>query len=78
MAIEIPSDLRRFVEQELQAGHYDSEQEVVSHALRMLQRERKATVAGIQAGLADVEAGRVQPLGEAFSDLRREFGAKEK
>jgi predicted transcriptional regulator len=31
-------------------------------------------VAGIQAGLVDAAEGRLQPLEEAFADLRRELG----
>jgi putative addiction module CopG family antidote len=77
MTIEIPSDLQPFIDQELKAGNYSSEQEIVSEALRMLERERTAAVEGIKAGLADVQAGRVQPLGKAFDELRRELGVKE-
>ncbi len=77
MSIEIPSDLRRFVNQKLEAGNYQSEQQLVDSALRMLQRERAATAAGIRSGLADVAAGRVQPLDAAFDELREELGVKE-
>ena len=36
-------------------------------------QERQEALAGIRAGLRDVEAGREQPLAEAFDDLRKEF-----
>ena len=74
MSIEIPPELRDFVEQELSAGRYHSEQDLVSAALRLLQREQEDAVAGILAGLNDIAAGRVQPLDETFSDLRRQRG----
>ena len=77
MSIEIPSDLRPFVNQELEAGNYQSEQQLVDSALRMLQQERAAAAVGIRAGLADVAAGRVQPLDAAFDELREELGVKE-
>jgi predicted transcriptional regulator len=73
MAIEISPALRPSVEQELKSGLYESEQDLVNKALQMLQREREAALAGIREGLADVEAGRVQPLAEAFADLRKEL-----
>jgi predicted transcriptional regulator len=77
MSIEIPSDPHPFVNQELEAGNYRSEQQLVDSELRMLQRERASTVAGIRAGLADVAAGRVQPLDAAFDEHREELGVKE-
>jgi putative addiction module CopG family antidote len=76
MSIEIPPDLQAFVERELRTGRYGSEQDLVCEALRMLERERVEAVAGILAGWADVEAGRVQPLDEAFAELRRSLPSK--
>ncbi len=73
MNIEIPADLQSFVEEEFSTGRYTSKEEVLVHALRGLKQERDDAVTGIKAGLDDVAAGRVQPLGEAFSDLRKEF-----
>jgi putative addiction module CopG family antidote len=74
MPIEIPSEFRPFVDQELKTGLYRSDQEVVNKALEMLRREREEALAGIREGLADAEAGRVQSLDGAFEDLRVEFG----
>ena len=72
MSIEIPADLETFVQQELAAGRYKSEQELVSEALRMLQRDRADAIAGIREGLQDAMEGRVQPLREAFAEIRNE------
>jgi predicted transcriptional regulator len=74
MSIEIPADLQAFVTDQLRLGGFGSEQQVVAEGLRLLKAEQEETVAGIQAGLADAAAGRMQSLQEAFADLRREFG----
>ncbi len=74
MAVDIPADLQAFVNQQLQLGCFDSEEQLVAEALRLLKADREESLAGIRAGLADAAAGRVQPLAETFGDLRREFG----
>jgi len=77
MAIEMSPELEKFVEQEVTSGHFESPSSVIEHALRLMQRDREEAINGIKAGLADVQAGRTQPLDEAFADLRREFGVQE-
>lgn len=71
MAYQFPSELDRFVKDELARGHYDSEDELVTDAVRLLQREREEAVAGIREGLEDMKAGRGQPLHEVDAELRR-------
>jgi len=73
MSIEIPSDLQPFVTQQLQLGLYQSEQQLVDDAVRLLKAERDVAVEGIRLGLADAAAGRTQPLANAVQDLRQEF-----
>lgn len=73
MSDNIPADLQSFVNQQLALGCFDSEQQIVAEGLRLLKADREESLAGIQAGLADAAAGRVQPLQEAFADLRREL-----
>ncbi len=77
MQIELPPELEPFVEQEFATGRYATRDEVVAQALRWLREERQEAVLGIQQGLDDMAAGRTQPLGEAFADIRKEFGAPE-
>lgn len=77
MAIEVSPDLKEFVEKEVSSGHFDNPSSVVEHALRLMQRDREEAMIGINAGLADEKAGRVQPLDAAFADLRHEFGVAE-
>lgn len=78
MTVEIPAEFESFLQQELKTGRYKSAEDVVAEALRILQQERTDTTAGIKAGLEDVAAGRLQPLSEAFSDLRKEFSIPER
>ncbi len=73
MAIEIPADLQPFVRQQLHLGCFQSEQQLVTEALQLLKADREESLDAIQQGLADAAAGRVQPLADAFADLRREF-----
>ena len=70
----LPEDLQRFVNYELASGHFRSTRELLVEGIRLLQRDRAEAVEGIQAGLDDIQAGRFQPLDEAFADLRRELG----
>jgi putative addiction module CopG family antidote len=66
MTTSISQELERFVEQEVASGHFSDRTAVIEHALRLLQRDRADAIIGIQAGLNDVAAGRMQPLDEAF------------
>ena len=77
MPIEIPSDLQPFVAQQLRLGLYQSEQQLVDDAVRLLKAERDEAVDGICLGLSDAAAGRIQPLADAFQDLRQEFQLRE-
>lgn len=67
---EISPDLKEFVENEIACGNFSDQDAVVEHALRLMQRDREQAVRGIEAGLDEVAAGRVQPLDDAFDDLR--------
>jgi len=70
----LPDDLQQFVRYELASGHFRSTRELLVEGIRLLQRDRAEAVEGIRAGLDDIQAGRFQPLEEAFADLRRELG----
>lgn len=73
----ISPDLERYVEQEVASGRFADREAVIAHALALLRRDREEAVLGIEVGLADVAAGRVQPLDLAFDDLRKELGVHE-
>ena len=72
MAEAISPELEEFVRREIESGRFPNREAVLAHALRLFQRDREEAVAGIKAGLEDVSARRVQPLDEAFVELRRE------
>ncbi len=77
MAAEISTDLEVFVTQEIASGRFSDRGSVIEYALRLMQRDREEAIHGIKLGLDDVTAGRTQPLGQAFSDLRRELDVPE-
>ena len=71
---ELSPDIKEFVDSEIANGNFADQEAVVEHALRLLKRDREEAVRGIEAGLEDVAAGRVEPLDEAIDALRNEFG----
>ncbi len=77
MATEISTDLEEFMRQEIKSGHFSDRNSVIEYALRLMQRDRDEAIHGIRLGLEDIAAGRSQPLDEAFSELRNEFGVAE-
>ena len=66
MPYSFPPELDRLVREGLAGGGYASEDELLLEAMLAL-RERDEAVAGIQEGLADLDAGHVRPLGDADS-----------
>jgi Arc/MetJ-type ribon-helix-helix transcriptional regulator len=72
--MHIAPDLVQFVDGEVASGRFPDREAVISHALRILQRDREESVAGIRAGLEDVAQGRCKPLHEAFAGIRRDLG----
>lgn len=71
MAYQFSSDLVARIQAFLAGGHYASEEDVVRDALAALE-QRQQDLAAIQAGVADMEAGRYRP----FSEIDTEFRAK--
>lgn len=74
MQIELPPDLEPFVEQEFSTGRYSTREEVIIQAIVWLRDERSQALKGIQEGIRDMYAGKVQSVTDAFSDLKQEFG----
>jgi len=81
MITHLPEDLMRYVEDAVRSGRFASSDEAITEAVRLLQRreEAKATrlLESVRRALDDVEAGRTQPLAEAFDDLRRELNLRD-
>ena len=63
IAVDVPGFDHRFVV--VDQAEYDA---------AMAELELQKNVSLIREGIADVEAGRVQPLEEAMDDIRRELG----
>lgn len=74
MKIDLPPDLKPFVEQEFSTGRYSSREEVIIQAIVWLRDERTQALQGIQEGIQDLNTGKVQSVADAFSDLKLEFG----
>ena len=69
MSYELPTDVTQTIDTLLATGRYSSVDEVLRDALAAL-RQREDDVAAIEAGLADVEAGRYRPFSEIDTEFR--------
>ena len=58
MAYQFPSDVEQFVRNELDQNHYASKDDLLVEAVRLLQQEREAAIAGIRRGMESMGAGR--------------------
>lgn len=81
MNVSLPSDMAKFIEDEVEAGGYASSSEVVREALRLLQRDKAREAEKlailrreINIGLADAEAGRLsrKSVMDIADEVRRE------
>ena len=73
MSYQLPADLEALVSEQVRLGPYGSAEEVLRDALRAL-AERNQDLAAIQAGIDDMEAGRLKPLSEVDADIRKNLG----
>lgn len=73
MAYLFPPDVERLVHDEMTAGIYRTEDDLLRDAIRAL-REQREDLAAIRAGIADMEAGRVRPFEEVAAEIRRRKG----
>ncbi len=71
----VPADLSQFVDDEIASGRFADLDAVIAHALRLLQRDREEAIRGVELGLEDAAAGRMQPLSAAFAELRHRTSA---
>ena len=71
MGYQFPPDVEQFVRSELSQKHYASEDDLLVDAVRLLQQEREAAIAGIQRGVESMQQGEGIPLDEAFESLRK-------
>ena len=76
ISADLGAHLEGYVNELVTKGRYNSKSEGLREGVRLVQ-EREAKLAALDAalarGIADVEAGRVIPLDEAFDRLRQEL-----
>lgn len=72
MPIQFSPEVDQLVRQEMVAGGYGSEDELLRDALRAL-AERREVLTDIQVGIKELEAGRGRPLEEVDADLRTKY-----
>lgn len=73
MNYQLPPDVQVQIREYIAAGRYASEDDVLRAALRALSFHHEE-VAAIQAGIADMEAGRLRPFEDVDAEIRRQFG----
>jgi predicted transcriptional regulator len=73
MAYSFPPDLERLVRDEMSAGVYPTEDDLLRDAISALRGQRE-DVAAVRAGIADMEAGRVRPFQEVAAEIRSRRG----
>lgn len=76
MSDSLPAELAQFVQSEVAAGHYASEAEVLSAAVRLLRDEQNEAIEGIRRGVASMERGEGVTLDEAIADLKARLRAE--
>ena len=73
MIHEFPPDLEKQLQEQMIAGAYQSEVDLIRDALRAL-RDQSEDLAAVEAGLNDLEEERVRPLAEVASEIRQKYG----
>jgi antitoxin ParD1/3/4 len=73
MPYEFAPDVERLLKEQMEAGKYTSEDDVLRDALTAL-RDRNEDMEAIREGIADMEAGRMRPLEEVSERISRKYG----
>lgn len=78
MAYQFPPDVQQLVSQQMAAGHYRSEDDLLRDALRALEDHRQSLVGddqevlqGIQRGLDEMAAGKGRPFEQFDAEFRQ-------
>lgn len=78
ISADLGPQLESFVAKLVETGRYNSKSEVLREGIRLIQ-EREARLAvldqALARGLADAEAGRVQPATDVFARLEAKYRA---
>ncbi len=73
MAREFAPDVQQLLREQMAAGNYGSEDDLLRDALGTL-IQRNEDLAAIKEGIADMEAGRTRPLRDAAEEIGRKYG----
>jgi antitoxin ParD1/3/4 len=76
VSVDLGNHLEKFVVELVASGRYNSKSEVMREGVRLVQ-EREARFAALDAaisrGIADADAGRVQPAATVFDRLEAKY-----
>ncbi|HEV3416736.1 MAG TPA: type II toxin-antitoxin system ParD family antitoxin [Pirellulales bacterium] len=69
MTYSFSPEIERQIDYQMALGKYTTADDLLRDALNAL-AERREDIAAVQAGLEDMEAGRVRPLTEVAAEIR--------
>ncbi|HEY3888854.1 MAG TPA: type II toxin-antitoxin system ParD family antitoxin [Caulobacteraceae bacterium] len=79
ISVDLGGSLEHFIDELLRTGRYNSKSEVLREGVRLVQ-ERESRLAALDAaiarGVADADAGRVEPLDDVFDDVEARIRSK--
>ena len=73
MSNTLPPDIEALIKARMSVGDYETEADLGRDAIQALDAQN-ADVAAIQAGINDMEAGRMRPLEDVANDIRTKHG----
>ena len=73
MSHQFPPDVEERIRAKMSDGDYVTEGDLMRDALEALDAQNE-DLAAIQAGIDDMESGRVEPLETVANDIRKEHG----
>ena len=73
MSYFVSPEIERRIHEQMALGQYSSPEDLLLDALAAL-AERRDDIAAIQAGIDDMEAGRMRPLEEVDAEIRAKHG----
>lgn len=76
MEILLDSAQEKFLQSEIAAGNFRAPAEVISAGLSLLEQQRRDLLVDIDAGLKDLESGKVVSMDEARARVREALGKR--
>ncbi|MEQ1843151.1 MAG: type II toxin-antitoxin system ParD family antitoxin [Verrucomicrobiales bacterium] len=75
MNVTVPAPLETFIQSQIEAGRFESINEVIAAGLALLQSQAEEDLAGIREGIEDYDQGRFSPLDVTFQRLEARYKA---